>query len=34
MVSIIEGSAFLDLTRITQLVVWAGGVEDDSQRRR
>ena len=34
MVSIIEGAACWDVTRITQLVVWAGGVEDDSQSRR
>jgi hypothetical protein len=29
-----EGDAFLDVTKITRLVVWAGGIEDDSQRRR
>jgi hypothetical protein len=32
--SIIEDGDFLGVTKITRLVVWAGGVEAGSQRRR
>lgn len=32
--SIMEGTVFLDVTKITKLVVWTGGTEEDSQRRR